>query len=74
MYAVRNSLLAGLLATSALALSPMQPQQVGNVHGEGSCFLPLKQLDQDYYAPRIIQVRAYKLTHCFCFTDSFLTI
>ena len=25
-------------------------------HGEGACFLPLKQLDQDYNAPRIFQV------------------
>ena len=29
----------------------------GSLHGEDSCFLPLKQLDQDYYAPRIVQVR-----------------
>jgi hypothetical protein len=29
----------------------------GALHGETSCFLPLKQLDQDYYAPRIVQVR-----------------
>jgi len=29
----------------------------GAIHGENACFLPLKQLDQDYYAPRIIQVR-----------------
>lgn len=28
----------------------------GSLHGENSCFLPLKQLDQDYYAPRIIQI------------------
>lgn len=25
-------------------------------HGENSCFLPLKQLDQDYCAPRIVQI------------------
>lgn len=25
-------------------------------HGEGACFLPLKQLDQDYNAPRIFQI------------------
>ena len=25
-------------------------------HGENNCFLPLKQLDQDYCAPRIVQV------------------
>mmetsp|Transcript_27171 Transcript_27171/g.63731 ORF Transcript_27171/g.63731 Transcript_27171/m.63731 type:complete len:224 (+) Transcript_27171:69-740(+) len=30
--------------------------KVGGLHGENSCFLPLKQLDQDYYAPRIIQI------------------
>uniref|UniRef100_A0A7R9ZQZ4 Rubisco accumulation factor 1 C-terminal domain-containing protein n=1 Tax=Craspedostauros australis TaxID=1486917 RepID=A0A7R9ZQZ4_9STRA len=28
----------------------------GSLHGENSCFLPLKQLDQDYYAPRIVQI------------------
>ena len=28
----------------------------GSLHGENACFLPIKQLDQDYYAPRIIQV------------------
>lgn len=28
----------------------------GSLHGENSCFLPVKQLDQDYYAPRIIQI------------------
>ncbi|CAB9497639.1 expressed unknown protein [Seminavis robusta] len=27
-----------------------------NLHGQNSCFLPLKQLDQDYFAPRIIQI------------------
>jgi len=30
--------------------------QVGGLHGDNSCFLPLRQLDQDYYAPRIIQI------------------
>jgi len=30
--------------------------KVGGLHGENSCFLPLKQLDQEYYAPRIIQI------------------
>jgi Rubisco Assembly chaperone C-terminal domain len=28
----------------------------GNLHGENSCFLPLLQLDQDSFAPRIIQI------------------
>lgn len=31
-------------------------EQAGFLHGQSSCFLPLSQLDQDYYAPRIIQV------------------
>ena len=29
----------------------------GNLHGDNACFLPLEQLDQEYFAPRIIQVR-----------------
>ena len=37
-------------STSAVTLS------MANLHGQNSCFMPLKQLDQDYYAPRIIQV------------------
>mmetsp|Transcript_25645 Transcript_25645/g.36171 ORF Transcript_25645/g.36171 Transcript_25645/m.36171 type:complete len:230 (-) Transcript_25645:171-860(-) len=28
----------------------------GTKHGEDSCFMPLAQMDQDYYAPRIIQI------------------
>jgi hypothetical protein len=28
----------------------------GSLHGQNSCFLPLLQLDQDYFAPRIIQI------------------
>mmetsp|Transcript_27814 Transcript_27814/g.39123 ORF Transcript_27814/g.39123 Transcript_27814/m.39123 type:complete len:228 (+) Transcript_27814:163-846(+) len=28
----------------------------GTKHGEGSCFMPLVQLDQDFFAPRIIQI------------------
>jgi hypothetical protein len=28
----------------------------GNLHGQGACFLPLKQMDMDYLAPRIIQI------------------
>mmetsp|Transcript_5515 Transcript_5515/g.7998 ORF Transcript_5515/g.7998 Transcript_5515/m.7998 type:complete len:214 (+) Transcript_5515:136-777(+) len=31
-------------------------QMAGSLHGENSCFLPLDQMDQDYYAPRIIQI------------------
>jgi hypothetical protein len=29
---------------------------VGGLHGENSCFLPLRQHDQDYRAPRIVQI------------------
>ena len=29
----------------------------GNLHGESACFLPLEQMESDYYAPRIVQVR-----------------
>jgi len=28
----------------------------GNLHGEGSCFMPLVQLDSEYVAPRIVRV------------------
>ena len=41
---------ASQLASTNLAMS-------GSLHGQNSCFLPLKQLDQDYFAPRIVQVR-----------------
>jgi len=27
-----------------------------NLHGENSCFMPIRQLDQDYFAPRILQI------------------
>jgi len=59
----------GLLAPAALAWIPATPamkknnfrlqstaDSIGGIHGENSCFLPLKQLDQDYYAPRIVQI------------------
>jgi Rubisco Assembly chaperone C-terminal domain len=35
---------------------PSAQRQSGNLHGQGACFLPLKQLPSDYYAPRIIQI------------------
>lgn len=60
----------GFFAPTALAWIPATPatnnnngqrnfrlqSTVGGIHGENSCFLPLTQLDQDYYAPRIIQI------------------
>eukprot|EP00529_Nitzschia_sp_RCC80_P032627 CAMPEP_0113474046 /NCGR_PEP_ID=MMETSP0014_2-20120614/18372_1 /TAXON_ID=2857 /ORGANISM="Nitzschia sp." /LENGTH=232 /DNA_ID=CAMNT_0000366861 /DNA_START=85 /DNA_END=783 /DNA_ORIENTATION=- /assembly_acc=CAM_ASM_000159 len=36
--------------------STAQQGNKGSVHGQNSCFLPLKQLDQDYLAPRIVQI------------------
>eukprot|EP00984_Skeletonema_dohrnii_P023316 scaffold12398_cov155-Skeletonema_dohrnii-CCMP3373.AAC.1 len=30
--------------------------EVGNSHGQGSCFLPLLQNDDEYIAPRIVQI------------------
>eukprot|EP00980_Cylindrotheca_fusiformis_P014490 scaffold3875_cov123-Cylindrotheca_fusiformis.AAC.10 len=39
-----------------LISSPVTLSMSGSLHGENSCFLPLKQLEQDYYAPRIIQI------------------
>jgi hypothetical protein len=54
-------LLCASTATAAWQLSgrPFRASAIhatGNTHGQESCFLPLKQLDQDYYAPRIIQI------------------
>ena len=31
----------------------------GSIHGENSCFLPLLQNDDEYIAPRIVQVRCF---------------
>lgn len=38
-----------------MASAPLQMKN-GNLHGQNACFLPLKQLDQDYHAPRIVQI------------------
>ena len=37
-----------------------QQKAVGNSHGQGSCFLPLLQNDEEYIAPRIVQVSYYQ--------------
>lgn len=37
----------------------MSAGSIGSLHGDNSCFLPLKQLDQDYFAPRIVQVGSF---------------
>jgi Rubisco Assembly chaperone C-terminal domain len=53
----------------SLLLRPARQQQImlsatrspaatsgGSLHGQDSCFLPLKQLDMDHYTPRIVQI------------------
>ena len=40
---------------SLLAATPSLTS-FGNIHGQEACFLPLKQLGSDYYAPRIVQI------------------
>lgn len=42
-------------SSTSIAATPMQ-SSVGNLHGQGSCFLPLLQNDDEYIAPRIVQV------------------
>ena len=41
---------------SELAATPELGSILGSRHGEDAWFLPLMQLDQDYYAPRIVQI------------------
>ncbi|EJK68636.1 hypothetical protein THAOC_10166 [Thalassiosira oceanica] len=51
---------AGSARTSATARSASidtPAESVGNLHGQGSCFMPLLQNDEEYIAPRIVQVR-----------------
>lgn len=62
-------ILAAALNTSAYAwVSPkpsfrststelsMSTTSLGGLHGENSCFLPLEQVDEEHYAPRIVQI------------------
>lgn len=44
-----------LASTVHLRATPVM-SSAGNLHGQKACFLPLKQLDMDYYAPRIVQI------------------
>lgn len=46
------------LSTGSTSKTPlfMSAVSVGARHGENSCFLPLEQCDEEYYAPRIVQV------------------
>ena len=48
---------------SALWSTSPNPSVAGSKHGEDACFLPLEQLDQEYFAPRVIQVRKKKGKH-----------
>jgi len=50
---------AGSARTSATARSASidtPAESVGNLHGQGSCFMPLLQNDEEYIAPRIVQI------------------
>mmetsp|Transcript_21429 Transcript_21429/g.27712 ORF Transcript_21429/g.27712 Transcript_21429/m.27712 type:complete len:224 (+) Transcript_21429:187-858(+) len=48
---------AWISSTNAKAFrQSVQVNAAGNIHGENSCFLPLQQVDQDFYAPRIVQI------------------
>ena len=55
------SLQRTISATQVFADAPtQQTSSVGNSHGQGSCFLPLLQNDEEYIAPRIVQVSSKK--------------
>ena len=43
--------------TSPLQLSETSTTPPGNLHGQSACFLPILQNDDEYIAPRIVQVR-----------------
>src|SRR6056300_771079 len=43
-------------STTTTVLHSSSATSGGSLHGQDSCFMPLKQLDQDYFAPRIVQI------------------
>ena len=49
--------------TSLFSTTENTAAAVGSIHGENSCFLPLLQNDDEYIAPRIVQVRLLLLYH-----------
>lgn len=60
---MRHLIASVALVAPALAFAPANQKScststtlAGSLHGEDACFLPLKQCDQDWYAPRIVQV------------------
>lgn len=74
IMAARNLLSVALLSTASAFMSPQYyasrtsmsnsaldstANAAGNLHGQGACFLPLLQNDDEYIAPRIVQVRMF---------------
>ena len=51
----KSSSMASTRASTQLLMSSSSVD-VGGLHGQNSCFLPLEQCDEEYYAPRIVQV------------------
>ncbi|EED94973.1 predicted protein [Thalassiosira pseudonana CCMP1335] len=43
-------------ASPATASTTRLNEKTGNLHGESSCFLPLLQNDDEYIAPRVVQI------------------
>lgn len=41
--------------TTLCSVAPNQSSE-GSLHGQNSCFMPLEQLSDEFFAPRIIQV------------------
>lgn len=41
---------------SKTSLASATASNAGNLHGQGSCFMPLLQNDDEYIAPRIVQI------------------
>jgi len=62
---VQRTRITELNSAKVFSYGRKSTELAGSLHGENACFLPLKQLDNDYYAPRILQIAgAYPgLTH-----------
>ena len=56
-------------STTQVFADATQQKAVGNSHGQGSCFLPLLQNDEEYIAPRIVQVSLKNI-----YNDSYTSI
>jgi hypothetical protein len=56
MFLLSSRASAWLSPSAGLVTSRSALNLAGNNHGEGACFLPLEQMESDYYAPRIVQV------------------